>query len=508
MATTALLIGTVQTVRTLERQLALLPEPPVVLGCLLHDWPYGDPPRKHVRDIPILGSLDALEDSCERLRPSVALVSLPAPMHDLITALRTRLRRLAVKDRFFPTLEDQLAGVGPRTEFDVDLGTLIGRAPRELDEAAIDRVIRGKTVVVTGAGGSIGSELCRIIARFQPDRLVMVERSENALFEIDRQIARRWPGLRRHAALHDVVDALATKELFASIRPNVVFHAAAHKHVPMSEDHPASALDSNLFGTISAVDAAIVSGAERFVMVSTDKAVNPTSVMGMTKRLAEQYVQHVHAMHAQRKDGRAASRTTGASPTCSMVRFGNVLGSSGSVLETWKRQLADGGPITVTDPRMTRYFMTIPEAAALVIQAAALHDPTSETGEVFLLDMGEPIRIVDLATRFIRAHGLIPRGAEPGAPAIGDVAITYTGVRPGEKLFEELATDGEAVRPTRHSAIRVWGVPTPEPTKIAEMVHSLSAARRPREAQALVDLIRSFVPEAQPSAFTGLARVA
>jgi FlaA1/EpsC-like NDP-sugar epimerase len=507
MATTALLLGTVQTVRTLERQLSLLADPPVVLGCLLHDWPHEDPPRKHVRDIPILGSLDDLDRTCERLSPSVAIVSLPSPMHDLIATLRTRLRRLGVKDRFFPTLDDQLAGIGPRTEFDVDLGSLIGRAPRELDEAAIDRVIRGKTVVVTGAGGSIGGELCRIIARFQPDRLVMVERSENALFEIDRQIARRWPGLRRHAALHDVVDALATKELFASIRPNVVFHAAAHKHVPMSEDHPASALDSNLFGTISAVDAAIVSGAERFVMVSTDKAVNPTSVMGMTKRLAEQYVQHVHAHGRTRRDERAGTRGA-TSTSCSMVRFGNVLGSSGSVLETWKRQIADGGPITVTDPRMTRYFMTIPEAAALVIQAAALHEPASETGEVFLLDMGDPIRIVDLATRFIRAHGLTPRGAEPNASAVGDVAISYTGVRPGEKLFEELATDGERLRPTRHPAIRVWGVPTPEPTTIAEMVHTLSASRRPRDAQALVDLIRSFVPEAQPSAFNGLARVA
>jgi FlaA1/EpsC-like NDP-sugar epimerase len=516
MATTAVIIGTPATIRAVERQLALVPTPPILVGCVVHQREG----QRYIRDLPVLGELDELETVCRLSTPTLALVSLPAAMADLIAAVRTRLRKLGVADRFLPTLEDQLAGVGPRTEIDIDLAGLIGRPPRALDERSIERTIRGRTVLVTGAGGSIGSELCRIVASYEPDRLVMVERSENALFEIDRQIARRWRSLRRHAALQDVVDADATKELFASLRPDVVFHAAAHKHVPLSEDHPGAAIDNNLFGTVSAADAAVCSGAERFVMISSDKAVNPTSVMGMTKRLAELYVQDLHVRghvrghvpgHAQ---GHGHSRVTNTG--CSMVRFGNVLGSSGSVLETWTRQIKDGGPITITDPRMTRYFMSIPEAAALVIQAAALHDRSGQTGEVFVLNMGEPLRIVELATRFIEAHGLTPifpdrtrdmRQASGRECHVGAIQVTYTGIRPGEKLFEELALDRERIHPTRHPDIRIWGLPTPEPTAVAAMLHDLAPARRPKDAKQLVDVIRAHVPEAQTSAYA-MQRVA
>jgi FlaA1/EpsC-like NDP-sugar epimerase len=508
MTATALLVGTPATIRAAERQLAVLASPPILVGCVVHQREGA----RYIRDLPVLGDLDELETVCRLTTPSLALVSLPAAMSELIAAVRTRLRKLGVADRFLPTLEDQLAGVGPRTEIDVDLASLIGRPPRHLDEQSIERTIRGRTVLVTGAGGSIGSELCRIVARYGPDRLVMVERSENALFEIDRQIARKWPSLRRHAALHDVVDADATKELFASLRPDIVFHAAAHKHVPLSEDHPGAAIDNNLFGTVSAADAALRSGAERFVLISSDKAVNPTSVMGMTKRLAELYVQHVHRhgqpspMRAARASGPFASDRTGYS----MVRFGNVLGSSGSVLETWKRQIRDGGPITITDPRMTRYFMSIPEAAALVIQAAALHDPEARSGEVFVLDMGEPLRIVDVARRFVEAHGFTASFPDTGAAptgqrhgkathAGGTMPIVYTGIRPGEKLFEELALDREQIVATRHPDIRIWGLPNPEPTAIAAMLHDLHPARRPKDGKQLAELIRSHVPESRTS---------
>lgn len=495
MASTAIVIGTPATIRAVERQLALVASAPILAGCVVHQREG----QRYIRDLPVLGDLDELETVCRLSTPSLALVSLPAAMPELIAAVRTRLRKLGIADRFLPTLEDQLAGVGPRTEIDVDLGSLIGRPPRTLDEGSIARTIRGRTVLVTGAGGSIGSELCRIVAGYSPDRLVMVERSENALFEIDRQIARKWPQLRRHAALHDVVDADATKELFASVCPDVVFHSAAHKHVPLSEDHPGAAIDNNVFGTISAADAALRCGCERFVMISSDKAVNPTSVMGMTKRLAELYVQHVH------RHGQASSARTGRTGY-SMVRFGNVLGSSGSVLETWKRQVRDGGPLTITDPRMTRYFMSIPEAAALVIQAAALHDPSASAGEVFVLDMGEPLRIIDLAARFIQAHGLTPafpdRRSDPQRAAVGNgtMPIVYTGIRPGEKLFEELALDRESIRPTRHPDIRIWGLPNPEPTAIAAMLRDLHPTRRPKDARQLVDLVRQHVPEAKESA--------
>jgi len=490
MRTTAILIGPAALCDQLEAQLALLPDSPVVLGRV-----QVGPEGSRGAGAPVLGRIEELESVCATRRPVLALVTLPAAMSELLATIRTRLRRLGVVDRFMPSLADQVAGIGPRTEIDVDLQRLIGRPPRQIDEESIRAVVGGRTVLVTGAGGSIGGELCRIIARFNPGKLVLVERSENALFEIDRQIARRYPALARRAALHDVVDAEATLELFREEEPDIVFHAAAHKHVPMMEDHPGLAVDNNLFGTKSAVDAAVAVGSERFVMVSTDKAVNPTSIMGSTKRLAELYVQHVN-------------RTSGTA--CSLVRFGNVLGSSGSVLETWKKQIQDGGPVTVTDPRMTRYFMSIPEAAALVIQAAALTDRSAKSGEVFVLDMGEPFRIVDLVARFVAMHGLAPvfPGESSAGTAPGEIAISFTGARPGEKLFEELALDAETIRESRHPDIRIWGLPTPEPHWVEAMVETLAPSRRSRDAGKVAALVRELVPERPVGQANGLAGAA
>jgi FlaA1/EpsC-like NDP-sugar epimerase len=250
----------------------------------------------------------------------------------------------------------------------------------------------------------------------------------------------------------------------------------------MMEDHPALEVDNNVFGTQSVVDACVAVGTERFVLVSSDKAVNPTSIMGTTKRLAELYVQHVN-------------RTS--STACSVVRFGNVLGSSGSVLETWKRQIADGGPLTITDPRMTRYFMTIPEAAALVIQAAALTDRSAASGEVFVLDMGEPFRIVDLAKRFIEMHGLSPVFPEDSTVGTrpGEMPVRYTGARPGEKLYEELALDAETIRESRHPDIRIWGLAAPEPKWIQSMLDQLTPSRRSRDAAKVSTIVRELCPE-------------
>jgi FlaA1/EpsC-like NDP-sugar epimerase len=490
MRTSAILIGPASLCDQLERQLALLPDAPVVLGRV-----HVGPEREAGAGSPVLGPIEQLEAICATRRPALALVTLPAAMSELLATVRTRLRRLGIADRFMPSLADQVAGRRPRTEIDVDLQRLIGRPPRWIDEDAIRAVVGGRTVLVTGAGGSIGGELCRIIARFNPGKLVLVERSENALFEIDRQIARKHPGLARRAALHDVVDADATLELFREEEPDIVFHAAAHKHVPMMEDHPGLAVDNNLFGTKSAVDAAVTVGCERFVMVSTDKAVNPTSIMGATKRLAELYIQHVN-------------RTSGTA--CSLVRFGNVLGSSGSVLETWKKQIQDGGPVTVTDPRMTRYFMSIPEAAALVIQAAALTDRSAKSGEVFVLDMGEPFRIVDLVGRFVAMHGLTPvfPGERPATAGPGEIAIAFTGARPGEKLFEELALDAETIRESRHPDIRIWGLPTPDPAWVEAMVETLAPNRRSRDAAKVATIVRELVPERPIGQAAGLAGTA
>jgi FlaA1/EpsC-like NDP-sugar epimerase len=253
MRNIAILIGTESACTQLERHITVAGERPMVIGRVLVGQTSANAER--------LGSLDELESIVARRKPSIALVTLPSQMSELLASIRTRLRRLGIAERFVPPIDDLLAGIGPRTEIDIDLQRLIGRPARRIDEDAIRAVVGGRTVVVTGAGGSIGSEICRIVARYNPGKLVFVERSENALFEIDRQIARRHPTLARRAALHDVVDAEATLALFREEEPDIVFHAAAHKHVPMMEDHPGLAIDNNLFGTKSAVDAAIAEGA-------------------------------------------------------------------------------------------------------------------------------------------------------------------------------------------------------------------------------------------------------
>ncbi|MCH8150943.1 MAG: polysaccharide biosynthesis protein [Planctomycetes bacterium] len=486
MSQTAIIIGLPETCRRLERQLDLLPQRPVTLGWVLAE---GDSPNaagesRH-GDPEVLGVVSELEAIVARRRPDVALVALPSVMSRLIATIRTRLRRLGVPDRFMPTLEDQIAGIGPRSQLEVDLASLLDRKPRSIDEQAVRRVIQSKRVLITGAGGSIGSELARIVCRFNARELILVDRAENALFEIDRQIARLAQDLPRRAVLHDVVDAEATLKHFRRLRPAVVFHAAAHKHVPMMEGHPAAAVDNNLFGTKSVADAADAAGTERFVLISTDKAVNPRSIMGATKRLAELYVQHIN----QR------------SPVSfSMVRFGNVLGSTGSVLDIWSKEIAEGGPLTVTDPGMTRYFMTVAEAAALVIQSAALVDPQSACPEVFLLDMGEPIRVVDLAHRFIALHGLEPQRPDSydqqGGP--GRVRIVFTGARPGEKLHEELLVGGEAIRPSAHPDIHIWQLPAPDPDFVEHMISVLSPQRRSPQAADVAEMVRHLVLHEQP----------
>lgn len=487
MARTAILIGQVETCRQLERQLDLLVERPLIVGWIVT----GAQSAQTIADIAspdssILGSINQLEALTEKHQPELALIALPAVLKDQIRAIRTRLRKLGVPDRFMPTLEDQIAGVGPRTHIDIDPAHLLERPPHCIDSQAVQHVIQGKIVLITGAGGSIGSELSRIAANDNPKRLLLMDRSENALFEIDRQIARTHPELPRKAILHDVVDAAGTRRHFRNHGIQVIFHAAAHKHVPMMENHPAQAVENNLFGTKAVVDASHEFGAERFVMISTDKAVNPSSIMGATKRLAELYVQHVNQ---------------DSSTKFSIVRFGNVLGSSGSVLETWSKQIADGGSITVTDPRMTRYFMTIPEAASLVIQSASLVDADVKQGEVFLLDMGEPVNILDMARRFIVSHGLHPvlPGDERPADTVGTATIVITGVRPGEKLHESLAFDAEAMRPTRHPDINIWRLQPPDRRYMENVMERLESGIRPEKPDEVADLIRQFLPEMTPS---------
>jgi FlaA1/EpsC-like NDP-sugar epimerase len=311
---------------------------------------------------------------------------------------------------------------------DIEPEDLLGRDPVQLDEAGIAETLAGKTVLITGAGGSIGSELCRQVARYGPARLVLYELSEFNLYTVEQELQERFPGLPLIKLIGDVKDLEHLRTTFAKWKPQVVFHAAAYKHVPLMEGENAwAALRNNTLGTYHAAVAAAEHGVERFVLISTDKAVNPTNVMGATKRAAEMVVS---ALAAEHRDTRFMA-----------VRFGNVLGSSGSVIPKFKEQIARGGPVTVTHPDIIRYFMTIPEAARLVLQAAAI----GESGQVLVLDMGEPVRIVDLARQLIRLSG-----HDDGA-----IEVRFSGLRPGEKLYEELLADADATMPTRIARLSI-----------------------------------------------------
>jgi len=514
------LVGTALSVAQLAHTLAAARPVPQIVGCVLPAIALGTGNLANL-PCPTLGSIDQLAELIEQVRPGLVLVSLPLAMRDAIGQSAATLGRLGVTWRFMPTLDDQLAGrttskitgglptspaiaAGLSTSSfasgPIDPTRLIDRSPRPLDEQALSQWIGGRRVLITGAGGSIGSELARIVARFGPDQLTLVERSENALFEIDREMARTHPALARDAVLHDVTHRDRTFDVLRRYKPDVVLHAAAHKHVPMMEDHPAAAIENNFYGTRAIADAAASIGAERFVMISTDKAVNPSSVMGASKRLAELYVQYLNTI---------------SDTACCMVRFGNVLGSACSVVPIWTQQLEHGGPITVTHPDMTRYFMTIPEAAGLVLQAGMFSGtidtttqqvgrascPPERGGEVFLLDMGEPIRILDLARRFVRLQGF-----EPDV----DVQIKITGTRPGEKLFEELAYMGEDMLPTPHDSIRVWKTDAPSQARMQSIIDTFDRLRnktndpdrnwRDTPANAIVNALRSAVPEMVKSA--------
>jgi len=446
------LVATGGTLACLAR---MLPDGgPTPAGAFLVDGPPRPArPGPGIVGLPVLGSLEALKPVSARLGATLAVVCLPLDGPALIARVRDAVADAGLKERFLPPPADLLlrpppvlVGVGAHpgaptlaTATPVDLQALIGRPLRAPDAAPLEALLAGRRVLITGAGGSIGAALARLVADHAPGRLTLVERAENALFEADRQLAARHGSPARRAVLHDVVDADATARLLADEKPDVVFHAAAHKHVPLMEDHPAQAVVNNLFGTRSVVDAALAAGAGRVVLISTDKAVRPRSVMGATKRLAEAYAIAAH----ERQPGPASGRPP---PTAlAVVRFGNVLGSAASVLRIWSAQLAEGQPLTLTDRRMTRYFMTIPEAALLVAHAAALA-PGPAAG-VYALDMGEPVAIADLAERFVAAHGLTPLW-DRRPPAPGEAPIIEVGVRPGEKLHERLAHDAERLEPT------------------------------------------------------------
>lgn len=351
---------------------------------------------------------------------------------------------------------------------------LLGRDPVQLDEAGVAELISGKTVLVTGAGGSIGSELCRQVARYGPSRLVLYELSEFALYQIEQQLGELHPHLPLVRLMGDVKNLEHLRTTFGAHRPHLIFHAAAFKHVPLMEEENAwAALQNNTLGTWNAATAAAECGAERFVLISTDKAVNPTNVMGASKRAAEMVLSHL--------------ATLGHATIFSAVRFGNVLGSSGSVIPKFKEQIARGGPVTVTHPDITRYFMTIPEAARLVLQAAAL----AQSGQVYVLDMGHAVRIVDLARSLIRLSGHGER----------EIGIVFSGLRPGEKLYEELLADADQTLPTAHPRLRIALLHAAEDGQclVADLRASMDARGVGASDEAVKRWLLRHVPEYRPS---------
>jgi FlaA1/EpsC-like NDP-sugar epimerase len=391
-----------------------------------------DDATKHGRrlaDVPVLGPLAAVADQAGRLDVTHAIIAMP----NVSAAQRRRAAELAgaagLTVLTVPAMADVLSGkVSVSQVRKVELEDLLGRDPIQLDDEGLHRLLTGRRVLVTGAGGSIGSELCRQIAHYAPARLVFFEQSEFALYRIEQEFVSVFPEIGIACVVGDVKDEASLAAAFAAHRPEVVFHAAAYKHVPLMENENAwQALRNNVLGTWCVARAAMAAGVGKFVMVSTDKAVNPTNVMGASKRLAEMVCQ---ALQAESRDTHFVT-----------VRFGNVLGSSGSVIPRFREQIARGGPVTVTHPDIIRYFMLIPEAAQLVLQAGLM----GRGGEIYVLDMGEPVKIVDLARDMIRLSGYTEE----------EIRIVFTGLRPGEKLFEELLADGEHTLPTPHPKLRI-----------------------------------------------------
>jgi len=451
----------------LLRQLAVEQNAQYEVVCYLDD----DPKKQHrsLHGIRVYGGVDRLAAALNKYKAGLILIAIA-------NIDGTGMRRIvdACEATGIPFKKVPSAGsiVNGNVSFkelrDVNYEDLLGRPPVELEHPAIAGYIEGNTVLVTGAGGSIGSELVRQIVRFNPAHLVLVEAGEENLFNIQMELCNEMHFAAVIPVIVRVQDELLMRRIFDKYKPEVVFHAAAYKHVPLMEQNPWQAIENNVIGSYTVMECARASGTKRFVLVSTDKAVRPTNVMGATKRMTELI------MHSMSQEGDTVFMA---------VRFGNVLGSSGSVVPTFRRQIERGGPVTVTHPEITRYFMTIPEASRLILQAGAL----GKGGEIFILHMGTPVKIADMARDLIRLSG-----KEPDT----EIKIEFTGMRPGEKLYEELITEGEGIIPTQHEKIMVLrpenGIDESDIRHKIEMLHSLVAAH---DASQIKKFLRDIVPE-------------
>ena len=430
--------------------------------------------------VPVVGDIDQLERFLEEDVVDEVLIAIPSADGGVIRRIVETIRsvRPRLPYRTMPSLNDLLAGnVTVSRVREVGIEDLLQRPPIKLDTDSILSYLQNKTVMVTGAGGSIGSELIRQICRFGPKKLILFGHGENSIYQFERELDRTWPDVSYRSVIGAVQNVARLDHIFKTLRPDVVFHAAAHKHVPLMELNPEEAVFNNVVGSRNLVNLCLTHGVSHFVNISTDKAVNPTSVMGASKRMVELIVEQ-------------ASRLAAPGQVFTSVRFGNVLGSRGSAVPIFKQQIKDGGPVTITHPDMVRYFMTIPEATQLVLQASAL----GRNGEIFILDMGEPIKVVDLVKDLIRLSGL-----EPDV----DIAIEYTGVRPGEKMIEELMTDGERHSETEHEKIFVARPTAQDPEQLDHVLEVLiEAAMRSDGAE-----IRRLLGVGGPSPAFGVERL-
>jgi FlaA1/EpsC-like NDP-sugar epimerase len=430
--------------------------------------------RQTFMGLPVLGRIEDLVSVSSEEDVDEVLIAIPSAPGTVVRRVVELAREAGVKERIIPGIYDLLSGKISVSEIrEVDVEDLLRRDPVRLDVAEIAQYLKDRTVLVTGAGGSIGSEIVRQIAGFKPGLVILLGRGENSIYQIEQYLRHKEPELNYQTFIADVRDFERLSHLFRTYRPQVVFHAAAHKHVPLMEADCDEAIHNNVGGTRNLVRLALEYGVERFVNISTDKAVNPTSVMGASKRIAE-YIVSWGA-------GQAAPGQVFAS-----VRFGNVLGSRGSVIPLFKEQIRRGGPVTVTHPDMTRYFMTIPEASELVLQAGGL----GENGSVYVLDMGEPVRIVDLARDLIRLSGFRPDV---------DIEIKFAGIRPGEKLYEELLTDEEGTMASRHQKIFVARKAEPALETFEESMNMLFAAAASRDGARVREVLKYLIPSYTPS---------
>ncbi|MDB4470732.1 polysaccharide biosynthesis protein [Deltaproteobacteria bacterium] len=428
----------------------------------------------------VLGTLSKLTQICLDNGIDEVIIAIPSATGKQIKKIVDRCIDANVQFKTLPGVGELIDGrVSIQHIKDVEVEDLLGREPIRLETERIRSYIDGKRVLVSGAGGSIGSELCRQIARFKPDKLILFENAETPLFLIEQELGNLFPNIPIVPIIGDIRNRSRVNVIFDEQMPEVVFHAAAYKHVPLMECNPAEAVNNNVQGTRLLADAAHELGVQHFVMVSTDKAVKPTNVMGATKRVAELYVQSL----AQKSKTHFVT-----------TRFGNVLGSNGSVLPTFSEQIKSGGPVTVTDPEVTRYFMTISEATQLVLQAGSM----GQGGEIYLFDMGKPVKIVDLAEELIRLSGLQPHE---------DIEIVYTGLRPGEKLYEELLLAEEGTLPTAHEKICIAASSPLATDVLTEKLDVLIADAKALELDAVLAGLRNIVQEYQPAEHKQTAKI-